>query len=88
MSGEIVVLKNTIEGHKKTITSHGEAISKQNVTIGQLFDYISKNCTRPKTPRENALCIQKKQQKTTLEQSNKNLVNQITNLKNLITRLE
>lgn len=88
MSGEIAVIKNTIESHQKTIASHGEAIIKQNVTIGQLFDYISKNCTRPKTPRENALCIQKKQQKSTLEQSNKNLTNQITNLKNLITRLE
>jgi len=88
MSGEINVLKKTIEGHKKTIASHEETIKKQNTTISELAAYISKNCTNPKTSREKTLCTLKKQQKTNLEQSNKNLSNQITSLNTLIGRLE
>lgn len=87
MSGEIKVLNETITKHKKTITSHEGTIQKQTTTIGELSEYITKNCSNPKTTREKAICAQKKQQKSNLEQSNKSLTNLIGALKKTISQL-
>lgn len=89
VSWEINVLRGTIEGHNKTIARHQETINtKYTPLIKELSDYISKNCNNPKTTQHKALCTVKKNTKTSLEQSNKNLSNQITSLNTLIGRLE
>lgn len=88
MSGEITTLNKTIGEHKKTIGTNEGTIEKQTTTIGELTGYISKNCNNPKSTKEKTICAQKKQQKSSLEQNNKTLTNQINSLKTLIGTLE